>query len=180
MELMEQEFPKGLHFFSHFKKELLERSGYRKFLNNQPFYGLYNIGPYTKAPIKIAWQFVSKQFRVFYINNASDIIPDLNVMFIPIYDETEGYYLHALLNSKYAKHAIESSSNWTFPSGSIQKIYLEKFDQSNPLHSKISALQKTLLSSSISQSEEMDELFQSYWFKKTKKTSEIPSQLSLW
>lgn len=185
---MQKSYPLTYNFFLNFKDELLERSGYKKFLTNQPFYGLYNIGPYTLAPIKLGWQFVSKNFQVHLIDRAEDIIPDLNVMFIPLTDMDEAYYLHALLNSKYAKEKIESSSNWTFPSGSIQKIYLEKFDIKNDLHSKISALQKKILMKEKDAHneemdtyfEEMDTYFKEYWFNgRGKKKSAKESQLSL-
>ena len=185
---MQKSYPLTYNFFLNFKDELLERSGYKKFLTNQPFYGLYNIGPYTLAPIKLGWQFVSKNFQVHLIDRAEDIIPDLNVMFIPLTDMDEAYYLHALLNSKYAKEKIESSSNWTFPSGSIQKIYLEKFDIKNDLHSKISALQKKILMKEKdahneemdTYNEEMDTYFKEYWFNgRGKKKSAKESQLSL-
>lgn len=178
---MQTTYPLAFSFFSNFRDELLERSGYKKFLNGKPFYGLYNIGPYTTAPIKLGWQFVSKKFRVYLIDNATDIIPDLNVMFIPLTDIEEAYYLHALLNSKYAREKIESSSNWTFPSGSIQKIYMEKFDNKNELHSKISLLQKDILRENTNKyDDEMDKNFREYWFNgRGKKKSAKESQLAL-
>jgi len=178
-EEMKLKYKNTFNFFKSFKDELLERSGYKKFLTGKPFYGLYNIGPYTKAPIKLGWQFVSKKFRVFLINNAKDIIPDLNVMFIPLENIDEAYYLHALLNSEYAAKKIESSSNWTFPSGSIQKIYLEKYNQKDKLHKKISGLQKQILTQKIDREEEMETLFKEYWFNgRKKKQAVIQSQLS--
>lgn len=178
---MQKKYPLAFKFFSNFRDELLERSGYKKFLDGKPFYGLYNIGPYTTAPIKLGWQFVSKKFRVYLIDNATDIIPDLNVMFIPLTDIEEAYYLHALLNSKYAREKIESSSNWTFPSGSIQKVYMEKFDNKNELHSKIALLQKNILRENTSKyDEEMDKNFREYWFNgRGKKKSAKESQLAL-
>jgi len=178
---MQKTYPLTYNFFSNFREELLERSGYKKFLDGKPFYGLYNIGPYTTAPIKLGWQFVSKKFRVYLIDNATDIIPDLNVMFIPLTDIEEAYYLHALLNSKYAREKIESSSNWTFPSGSIQKVYMEKFDNKNELHSNISLLQKNILRENTNKyDEEMDKNFREYWFNgRGKKKSAKESQLAL-
>jgi hypothetical protein len=164
-EIMRQEYHHAYHFFLNFKNELLARSGYKKFLITQPFYALYNIGPYTAAPIKLGWQFVSKNFQVYLIDNAADIIPDLNVMFIPLSEMEEAYYLHALLNSKYAREKIESSSNWTFPGGSIQKVHLEKYDGKKQLHSEISRLQKIILGESSNKyDEEMDSYFKEYWF----------------
>ena len=164
-EIMQRKHAYAFHYFSLFEKELLERSGYKKFLLDQPFYGLYNIGPYSIAPIKLAWQFIARDFRVSLINNAEYIIPDLNVMFIPLSNIDEAYYLYALLNSKYVKEEIEASSNWTFPSGSIQKIHLEKFNQRNPLHSKISLLQKSqLIGKNEIRNKELNKCFKQYWF----------------
>lgn len=178
---MEKFYPLAYNFFLNFKKELLERSGYKKFLANQPFYGLYNIGPYTLAPIKLGWQFVSNSFKVFLIDRAEEIVPDLNVMFIPLNEMDEAYYLHALLNSKYAKEKIESSSNWTFPSGSIKRVYLEKYNVNNDLHLRISALQKKILSNEVSAYNiEMDAYYKEYWFNgRRKKNNANATQLSL-
>ena len=178
-DLMMKKYRNAFSFFSNFKDELVERSGYKKFLNGQPFYGLYNIGPYTIAPIKLGWQFVSKKFQVYLIDNAEDIIPDLNVMFIPLENMDEAYYLHALLNSKYATEKIESSSNWTFPSGSIQKVYLEKYNSEDALHSRISSTQKSILNNKDGAfKDEIDELFKEYWFNGRKKKA-IMNQASL-
>ncbi len=169
---MRKKYRNAFDFFSNFQSELVERSGYKKFLNGQPFYGLYNIGPYTTAPIKLGWQFVSKKFQVYLIDNAQDIIPDLNVMFIPLENMDEAYYLHALLNSKYATQKIESSSNWTFPSGSIQKVYLEKFNPEDKLHTDIANAQKEILTKQKTDlANEMDEFFREYWFNGRKKKS---------
>lgn len=172
-DTMRKDYKNAFDFFSNFESELVERSGYKKFLIGQPFYGLYNIGPYTTAPIKLGWQFVSKKFQVFLIDNARDIIPDLNVMFIPLENIDEAYYLHALLNSKYATQKIESSSNWTFPSGSIQKVYLEKYNPSNELHKSIADTQKEILmKQKINLENEMDNYFREYWFNGRKKKTE--------
>jgi hypothetical protein len=165
IELMNQ-YPLTYSYFLNFKNELINRSGYQKFLQKVPFYSLYNIGPYTLAPIKLGWQFVSKKFQVYLINDAEDIVPDLNVMFIPLYDIDEAYYLHALLNSPYARRKIEASSNWTFPSGSINKIHLIKYNKENPLHIRIANLQKKLLQEEYNLgNDEMDLNFKEYWFK---------------
>jgi len=100
-------------------------------------------------------------------------------MFIPLEDMNEAYYLHALLNSKYASRKIESSSNWTFPSGSIQKIYLEKYDPKDNLHKSISSLQKKILTQQKDGGEEMEKLFREYWFNGRKKKREAKqAQLS--
>ena len=172
-DLMKKKYKNAFNFFSNFQDELVERSGYKKFLTGQPFYGLYNIGPYTTAPIKLGWQFVSKKFQVYLIDNAEDIIPDLNVMFIPLENMDEAYYLHALLNSKYATEKIESSSNWTFPSGSIQKVYLEKYNPEDELHASISSAQKNILTKKNSDlADEIDGLFKEYWFNGRKKKTE--------
>jgi len=178
---MQKTYPLTYNFFLNFNMELLERSGYKKFLDGKPFYSLYNIGPYTTAPIKLGWQFVSKKFRVYLIDNASNIIPDLNVMFVPLTNLDEAYYLHALLNSKYARGKIESSSNWTFPSGSIQKVYLEKFDKNNKLHIKISLLQNNILQENTNKyDKKMDKYFQEYWFNgRIKKKDAKKSQLAI-
>jgi len=102
-------------------------------------------------------------------------------MFIPLENMDEAYYLHALLNSKYATEKIESSSNWTFPSGSIQKVYLEKYNPEDELHAKISSMQKNILSEkNLSLKDEIDEQFKEYWFNGRKKKVEMKqSQLSL-
>ena len=161
-------YPLAMNYFSLFKDDLLARSGYGKFLVGKPFFSLYNIGDYTRAPIKICWQFISKKFRVFIIDHAEKIIPDLNVMFIPLSDYDEAFYLYALLNSHDVAAKIESSSNWTFPAGSIKKIKIDKYDAANTIHSNISKIQKEIFDSqneadALHLYKKMDKILDEYW-----------------
>jgi len=164
---MESDYPLAYRYFSQFKDELLDWSGYKKFLDGQPFYSLYNIGPYTLAPVKLCWKFMSKGFETFVVPNAEGVVPDLNVMFIPLDDLREAYYLSGLLNSRFARDKIEASSNWTFPSGVIKKVSLQKFDESNPQHLKIASLQKALVAGDQSVQEELLNAVFEYWFSGT-------------
>jgi len=164
-DILSKKWPLTFSYFSNFEEELLGRSGYRKFLTKQPFYALYNIGPYTVSDIKLCWQFISKKFKVYIVNNAKDIIPDLNVMFIPLEEMAEAYYLYAILNSSQARHKIEASSNWTFPSGSIKRIKISKYNPENTLHKALSTEQEELLLSHKESSESLDKLLLGYWIK---------------
>ncbi|MDR0921643.1 MAG: SAM-dependent methyltransferase [Lactobacillales bacterium] len=137
--------PELLEYFLGLKTDLLGRSGYKKFLKGQPFYSLYNIGEYTKAPVKLGWKFIGKEFRTFIIPNAERILPDLNVMYIPFENIDEAYYVMAILNSSLVSQYIETSSNWTMSAGVIKNINIKKFNPRNSLHEDLSSGQKLLI-----------------------------------
>ncbi len=54
--LMRQKYPRTLAYLEHFERQLKGRAAYRRYQQGRPFYSMYNVGPYTTAPIKVVWR----------------------------------------------------------------------------------------------------------------------------
>ena len=50
------EFPRTFSYFAKFKAHLENRSSYKRFQKNQPFYSLWSTGEYTFSPYKVLWR----------------------------------------------------------------------------------------------------------------------------
>ncbi|MFH0883019.1 MAG: hypothetical protein V2A56_08535, partial [bacterium] len=53
---LRRRFPNTFAYLTMFQEQLRLRSGYKKYFRpTDPFYSVYNVGPYTMAPWKIVW-----------------------------------------------------------------------------------------------------------------------------
>ena len=67
--------PLTLNYFEEFKTELENRKGFTifdKHIHLKNFYALQRIGDYTFSPYKVAWRFISKEFRPAVIEYSND------------------------------------------------------------------------------------------------------------
>jgi hypothetical protein len=101
--------------FFKIKEQLESRSLHLRWGKNNPFYSLYNIGPYTFAPFRLCWQRTTKKFGCAVVGmlNTEHFgprlgIPNGDIMFLPFDDEEDALYLSALLNSTPARHKINN------------------------------------------------------------------------
>ncbi len=56
LKWMERFVPKTLAYFKCFELQLLGRSGYKKYLEGEPFYSIYDVSENTFAPYKVVWK----------------------------------------------------------------------------------------------------------------------------
>ena len=154
---MKTKFPKTYAYLKKFEKNLGRRPGYRKYFNpsNDPFYSIYNIGEYTFAPYKVAWQRMSMRMVAAVVSNSildtksevqnKVILPQETIIFIPRNNESEAHYLCSLLNSSIVEFiAVSYSAGKSFGSPHLLTyVKIPKFDPDNFLH-------RELLSASVS------------------------------
>lgn len=92
--VFQSKFPKASAYLSKFKHQLESRSGYKKYLKpvGEPFYSLYNVGPYTFAPYKVVWKEQSSEFECAVVSSVDGkvVFPDHKLMLVPFQDESEG------------------------------------------------------------------------------------------
>jgi len=118
---------------------LKERSGYKKYLNSQPFYAQYNIGPYSFAKYKVAWLRISDDITAAVV---VDIVPDNGVTFVAFHDKDEAHYFCALMNSTpvrwaIAKFSVAGTGTWGSPQ-ILTRIAIPRFDRKNQTHVALS------------------------------------------
>ncbi|MCK4734191.1 MAG: hypothetical protein KAT65_17185, partial [Methanophagales archaeon] len=149
-------FLKSYEYFTKFKTELISRSVYKLFGKNKPFYYVHGIGRYTFAPYKVAWKEISGRimgkgiFSTCVVSEYEDktignkcLIPDHKIMFIPLENGNEAYYVASVLNSSVAQLIVMGYTIETAISTHVVKnVYVPKFKPKDKVHLKLAELSK--------------------------------------
>lgn len=141
----ERRFSNAFAYFKKFEANLVQRSGYKKYLHpaGEPFYSIYNIGPYTFAPYKVVWKEQSSPFQCVVISshNGKVIVPDHKLMLIPFNDEIEAHYVCAVLNSTISQFIVQAYTISTQQSTHIlENINVPRYDEVNGFHVELARL----------------------------------------
>ncbi|MFX0204069.1 MAG: Eco57I restriction-modification methylase domain-containing protein, partial [Candidatus Hodarchaeota archaeon] len=150
-ELLTKKFPKTYSYILEFEEELRNRSILKKYLQNEPFYAMFNSGPYSLAPYKVVWTRVGNDLKSAVVGKHSGnfleskiVIPIETVVFIPAQEEDEANFVCAAINSRVTRFAVISYSNKATGSfGSphiLRNIAIPQFDSSNSMHRDLSLL----------------------------------------
>ena len=145
IQTLEKKYPKTFNYFNSFHSDLVARSILKHFLQNQPFYALYNTGQYTFSPYKVVWTRVTDDLRCAVVGDHSvaslsnvTVTPIETVVFVPFEDLNESHYFCALLNSTPSRFTIASYSNkGTGSFGSphiLEHVAIKKYDSNSVLH----------------------------------------------
>jgi hypothetical protein len=148
-----KKYPNTLKYFQEFKTELEDRKGFTTFdkhIHLKTYYALQRIGDYTFSPYKVAWRFISKEFRPAVIEYANDkylgvknIIGNEKIISVGLNNKDEAYYLCGLLSSTPYRETIESYMVGTQITPSIiKRLNLPKYNSENKDHVSISTLCK--------------------------------------
>lgn len=127
---------------------LKERAIYKKFIIRQneeaPEYSLYNIGKYTFSPYKVIWKALAKGVNAVTISceNQRMIVPDHNLLMVPLEDEMEAYYLTGVLNSDIVSAFVNAYVAWFISGHILERINIPKYCEQNTLHNEIAKLSK--------------------------------------
>ncbi len=186
--VMESRKPNAFIFLKFFEQPLRDRALYKKYLEPQgiPFYGIYNIGPYTFAPYKVVWKEQSSKFECAVVSSVDGkvIVPDHKLMLVPFQDENEAHYVCALLSSSVCRFIVQSYTISTQQSTHIlQNIKVPKYDTKNELHQDLSRLsmqchKKVAAGISVSDLEEqIDELATELWGLSKEELKDIKDSL---
>jgi hypothetical protein len=135
---------------------ILENRGTHKFMGaDSPFYSAHKIGKYTFAPYKVVWKEISGkisgrgQFIVAVVRPSYSykkimpIIPDHKLIFIPLENEEEAYFVCGILSCSavrlvVAGYTIENE----IPTNIPRYIKIPKFVVSDVLHTGLANLCK--------------------------------------
>jgi hypothetical protein len=152
MATMERDYPYTLEFLNQFYDNLRSRALYKKYLEPQgvPFYGMYNIGPYTFATYKLVWSEVGHDLEAAVVSSFNNehigekvVVPDHTVVAIPFEDYMEAHYVCSLLNSSPAQFLVRGYVV-LHPSPHVLKyIRIPQYDNSNSIHQDLAKLSKS-------------------------------------
>ncbi len=152
-DIMKNDYPKAYIYFNKLKKYLSSRSIYKLLGKKYPFYSVFDIGAYSFTPVKVAWQYISGEISgkarlnvgLIKTDRNRVIIPNEKLMFIPLQDINEAFYVLGVLNSSISKLIVASYSIESHISTDIlTKINIHKFDSKDPLHQEIGKISKDL------------------------------------
>ncbi|MCH7472034.1 N-6 DNA methylase [bacterium] len=149
---MKQRYPKTYEYFKRFEGDkekpqrgtLRGRSGFKQYFKpTDPFYSMYNVGPYTMSKWKVVWREQTSFFQAATIGEEGrrTVCPDHKLMLVACSSKREACYLTGMLNSSPSILAVDSyvlsTSTSTHVLGSIA---IRKFQAENEVHLEISRL----------------------------------------
>ena len=141
---MKRDLPKTFAYLKQFEKGLRSRSGYRRYFKpSDPFYSLYNVGPYTIAVWKVVWREQSSQFQAAFVEpwHQRSPLPDHKLMMVPCSNQQEADFILAMLNSSPCRLTVYSYAISTSTSTHVlSTIAVPRFKETDTNHTRLAAL----------------------------------------
>ena len=153
---MKQHQPKTFAYLKQFEGNpkkpergtLRGRSGYRQYFKpSDPFYSMYNVGPYTMAKWKVLWPEVGHSVRASVcgpstVEKVKPSVPDHTVVSVSCGSESEACFIAGMLNSSPARVAA-AAYIVLHPSPHIMKnIAVPQFKKTDKLHKRVADLSR--------------------------------------
>ncbi|MGA2798478.1 MAG: N-6 DNA methylase [Thermoguttaceae bacterium] len=147
-ELMRKQYPLTWQYLKRFEPCLSKRAAYRRYQQGHPFYSMYNVGPYTTAPIKVVWRRMDRRMNAAVATTMDDpilgrkpLIPQETCVMIACDSLEEAHYLCAVLNSSPVNYIVQSHSvrggkGFGTPS-MLTYLNLQRFDPLNSVHKEL-------------------------------------------
>ncbi|MGD1104234.1 MAG: N-6 DNA methylase [Terriglobia bacterium] len=152
---MKQKYERTYQYLKKFEDQLRKRSGYRQYFDSSdPFYSIYNVGPYTMKKWKVMWPEVGNTVRAGVcgprrVDSEKPALPDHTIIAVSCEWGEEAHYVCAMLNSSPAQSAA-SGYIVLHPSPHIMEhIGIESFDPKNPTHRRLADLSKACHAATI-------------------------------
>jgi hypothetical protein len=143
-EVVSKNTPRAWRYFNDAEyKPLLEaRAIYQKHLPGMPLYACFDIGPYSFSKYKVVWKALASGMQAVVIESFDSkvIVPDHNVMMIPLEDLEEAHYLCAVLNSDVATIFVTSYVTWFFSTHILDFFKIPDWDANSALQQDLSSL----------------------------------------
>jgi len=153
---MKRKYSKTFAYLRKFEKELRQRSGYRKyFKSTDPFYSLYNVGPYTMEKWKVIWKHTGVQNSMRACTISSNAIPDQKVILTSFEGEAAAHFFCACINSLPAFSVIKNYIGLDASPHVLDYVAIPKFRENNPTHRRLSELSMCCHQAAISGDEKI-------------------------
>ena len=145
---MQKNLPKTWEYFKNFESILVNRSGYKKYLDGESFYSIYNVSESTFSPYKVVWKSLANGSQAVVVGTApvgkerKVIIPEHNTMLVPFQNSNEAHYFCALFNCSITSFLIVAYISWFYSTHVLENIAIPKFNSENSIHQDLSNLSK--------------------------------------
>jgi methylase of polypeptide subunit release factors len=152
--VMREKYPHTLEYLNHFGRCLNDRAAYRRYQQRRPFYSMYNVGPYTIAPIKVVWRRMDRRMNAAVVTSIDDpilgcrpVIPQETCVLIACDSLAEAQYLCAVLNSSLVNylvqsHNVQGGKGFGTPN-MLEHLNLRRFDPLNTMHMELAKCAET-------------------------------------
>jgi hypothetical protein len=147
---MERHVPRTYAYLQRFEALLQRRAAYRRYQDRKPFYSMYNVGPYTLAPVKVVWRRMDRRIRAAVLEAVDDpwlgrwpVVPQETCVLVACGSEEEAHYLCAVLNSGpanrlVAAHSVVGGKGFGTP-GILDFLPIRFYDGRDPRHAALAA-----------------------------------------
>lgn len=152
-ELLQSRCPQAYAYLLPFRELLAARAAYRRYQGRGPFYAMYNVGPYTLAPVKVVWRRMDRTLRAAVVGQREvpgaglkPVVPQETCVLLPAADPDEAHYLCALVNSSLSAFLARASSvdggkGFGTP-GVLEYLNLRRYEPGDPRHRELSELSR--------------------------------------
>ena len=152
---MRRDYPRTLAYLRRFEPMLIERAAYRRYQGRQPFYSMYNVGPYTLAGAKVIWRRMDRKIRAVVVETIDHallgprpLVPQETCVLIACACGEEAHYLCASLNSTLvhdlvSAHSVAGGKGFGTPS-ILDYVPLKKFNPADARHLELAVLSRRL------------------------------------
>lgn len=138
---MRRRLPRTFSYFKKFEDRLRERALFRRFYKpTDPFYSMYNVGPYTMAPWKVVWPEIGHEVTAAVrgpVGAGRIALPDHTVVGVACESEDEAHYVTALLNSSPACALVRGYITLHPSPHVLEFVRIPEFDAGNQVHREL-------------------------------------------
>jgi len=147
---MQDKYPMTYAYLRRFEGLLSARAAYKRYQSRAAFYSMYNVGPYTLAPIKVVWRRMDRRINAAVVRPVDDrtlgvrpVIPQETCVLVPADSIAEADYICAVLNSSVvhflvSSHSVRGGKGFGTPS-MLDYLKLRRFDPQHALHAELSS-----------------------------------------
>jgi len=171
---LERELPRTYAYLQRFEPLLVRRAAYRRYQAEKPFYSMYNVGPYTLAPIKVIWRRMDRRIRAAVVEPVNDpwlgprpVVPQETCVLVACNSADEAHYLCAVLNSSLvgslvAAHSVAGGKGFGTP-GILDVLPIRSFDPADPRHAALAACSRRAHQDAADVDRQIDQLLDDLW-----------------
>ncbi len=146
-ETFASRYPRAHRYFEYMRPVLAERQGFSGWeggLQQEGFYTLLRIGPYTFEPYKVAWRYIANDFIVSVVAPSDDgnpRLPNDKLAYVGLSNRQEAYYLCGLLSSSPLRWQVVASTTSTqISAGVLERLAIPTFDADDERHRRVAEL----------------------------------------
>ena len=152
-DVMRQRYPRTLAYLEQFRGLLTARAAYRRYQQGGPFYSMYNVGPYTVAPVKVVWRRMDRRINAAVVEEIDDpvlgrrpVVPQETCVLVACDSADEAHYVCAVLNSAVVNdlvsaHSVRGGKGFGTP-GMLEYVPLRRYQTNDPRHAALAALSR--------------------------------------